>query len=989
MVGSLTQIQVECQGVPRSSDAQGRRLTPPINRQGLPHIIGRVRLKKQVQRVRVGTLNVGSMTGKSREVAEVMNVRKVDILCVQETRWKGNKAKEIGGGCKLLYSGADENGRSGVGIILNKDFKDKVVEVRRNSSRVMKIRITVSQQIINIISAYAPQMGCDDEEKNRFWQEMDEVLTSIPEEERVIVGGDLNGHVGTEKRVISRIHGGLGMGERNEEGDSIIDFAMAFDIAILNTFFMKRDYLTYRSGGRESQIDFLMCKRQHLREVKDCKVIYGENVSTQHKLVVSDIQIRGERGAKRKGIPKIRWWKLEKEENIELRARFKENVLREIRLKNEVNEWWETNSKVILRHGEEILGKTSGNGPPEDKETWWWSEDTQDKIKRKKESNKNYDRHRTEENKQARKEANKAAKKEVARAKAVASNDLYESMETPEGQRNIYRIAKARNKATKDFTHIKQIKDKNGKVLTRDEEIKNRWREYYNKLLNEENPRSVRGNGTANDRAVQNISRREVRRALSKMKKGKAVGPDGIPVEVWRCLGEEGIDILWDLFNKIYQQEKIPDSWRNSLLIPIYKDKGDIQDCANYRGIKLMAHTMKMYERIIEARIRDETAISEEQFGFMPGKGTTDAIFILRQTMEKYNEKGKELHLVFIDLEKAYDRVPRQEVWRCMREKGVSEKYVRVVNDMYREATTQVRSSVGTTEKFEVKVGLHQGSALSPYIFDMIMDVIVAEVKDEVPWSVLFADDIVLVATSKEEAEMKLELWRRALEERGLKISRAKTEYMWMNGVDQSETISLQAAGVKRVKSFKYLGSCIADSGDMDAEVSHRIQAAWNNWRKTSGVLCDRRFNVKLKGKVYKSVVRPAMLYSCETWPMKRAQERRMEVAEMRMLRWMCGVTKRDRIRNNLIRGTVKVTEVSKKLQERRLQWFGHVMRRGDDFPCKRVMNMEVPGTRRRGRPRMRWRDSVNRDMRERNVNEGLVHDRRRWRRLTTNSDPI
>ena len=352
-------------------------------------------------------------------------------------------------------------------------------------------------------------------------------------------------------------------------------------------------------------------------------------------------------------------------------------------------------------------------------------------------------------------------------------------------------------------------------------------------------------------------------------------------------------------------------------------------------------------------------------------------------------KKGKELHLVFIDLEKAYDRVPRQEVWRCMREKGVSEKYVRVVNDMYREATTQVRSSVGTTEKFEVKVGLHQGSALSPYIFDMIMDVIVAEVKDEVPWSVLFADDIVLVATSKEEAEMKLELWRRALEERGLKISRAKTEYMWMNGVDQSETISLQAAGVKRVKSFKYLGSCIADSGDMDAEVSHRIQAAWNNWRKTSGVLCDRRFNVKLKGKVYKSVVRPAMLYSCETWPMKRAQERRMEVAEMRMLRWMCGVTKRDRIRNNLIRGTVKVTEVSKKLQERRLQWFGHVMRRGDDFPCKRVMNMEVPGTRRRGRPRMRWRDSVNRDMRERNVNEGLVHDRRRWRRLTTNSDPI
>ena len=103
---------------------------------------------------------------------------------------------------------------------------------------------------------------------------------------------------------------------------------------------------------------------------------------------------------------------------------------------------------------------------------------------------------------------------------------------------------------------------------------------------------------------------------------------------------------------------------------------------------------------------------------------------------------------------------------------------MRIVNDMYRETTTLVRSSVGTTEKFEVKVGLHQGSALSPYIFDMEMDVIVEEVKDQMPWSVL------LVTTSKEEAERKLELWRVALEDRGLKISRAKTKYMWMNGED-------------------------------------------------------------------------------------------------------------------------------------------------------------------------------------------------------------
>ena len=398
------------------------------------------------------------------------------------------------------------------------------------------------------------------------------------------------------------------------------------------------------------------------------------------------------------------------------------------------------------------------------------------------------------------------------------------------------------------------------------------------------------------------------------------MGPDGIPVEVWKALGGEGVEILWDLFSKIFRQEKMPDSWRNSTMVPIYKGKGDIQDCTNYRGIKLISHTMKIYERIIEQRIRNKTVMSEEQFGFMPGKGTIDAIFALRQLMEKYAEKQKELHLVFIDLEKAYDRVPRQEVWRCMRVTGVSEKYVKVVQDMYAGVTTQVRSTVGTTEKFMVEVGLHQGSTLSPYIFDIVMDVITSEVRERAPWSMMFADDIVLVDMNREGVERKLEMWRQALEDRGLRISRVKTEYMWMGGEGKQGEVKLGPDNIKRVTTFKYLGSKVMEKGDIDSEISHRIQCAWMNWRNSSGILCDKKISVKVKGRFYKSVVRPAMMYGADTWLVKRAQERKLEVAEMRMLRWMCGATRRDRIRNEYIKGTVKVVEISKKIQQRRLQ---------------------------------------------------------------------
>ena len=145
------------------------------------------------------------------------------------------------------------------------------------------------------------------------------------------------------------------------------------------------------------------------------------------------------------------------------------------------------------------------------------------------------------------------------------------------------------------------------------------------------------------------------------------------------------------------------------MIIPIYKEKGDIQDCGNYRGIKLMSHTMKIWERIIDRRLREETTIGDEQFGFMPGRGTTDAIFAMRQLMEKHREKQKGLHMVFIDLEKLCDRVPRQEVWRCMREKGVPEKYVMNDSAGYDErARTRVKSKMEASHKTHrphIKVG--------------------------------------------------------------------------------------------------------------------------------------------------------------------------------------------------------------------------------------------------------------------------------------------
>ena len=247
------------------------------------------------------------------------------------------------------------------------------------------------------------------------------------------------------------------------------------------------------------------------------------------------------------------------------------------------------------------------------------------------------------------------------------------------------------------------------------------------------------------------MARNEIVVAKQRTKSGKATGPSEVSVEMIVASDKIGVKVMVELCQRVLDGREMPDKWKSSVILLIFKGKSNVMSCSSYSGVKLLEHAMKIVERVLKRRIPTLINWNKMQFGFMPEKETMNAIFIARKMQEEYQKKVMKLYICFIDMEKAFDRMPRKVMERTMRKKGLSEVMVPAVISLYVGAKTRVRVKSAYSDEFEVKVGAQQESVLSTLLFEIVVDVITENAKRGVVNELLYADDLVLMSETMED----------------------------------------------------------------------------------------------------------------------------------------------------------------------------------------------------------------------------------------------
>ncbi|KAI5644163.1 reverse transcriptase (RNA-dependent DNA polymerase) domain-containing protein [Phthorimaea operculella] len=501
-------------------------------------------------------------------------------------------------------------------------------------------------------------------------------------------------------------------------------------------------------------------------------------------------------------------------------------------------------------------------------------------------------------------------------------------------------------------SELSRIRSQDGSVIKGEECVLKRWKEYFESLFEKEDLVQEITIPEVND--IENeseIEMDEIVKALKSMKSGKAAGYDRVSVEMLKA--GEGVvaSQLYLLFNLCWRSGRVPSDWCKAVIVPLYKGKGSQLDCKNYRGISLLSVVGKLYAKVLIERVVKETdeKVWDAQAGFRKGMGCTDQVFSLRCIAEKFLAKNQKVYCAFVDLEKAYDRVVRNELWSALSMHGVSSSLIRALKSLYKDSSACVRINGAYTELFNIEKDLKE-SVCGLRMNDLLVKCL------------LYADDQVILASSAEELQEMVNIMNEALKKKGMKVNVSKTKAMVLEKEDSTTecNIMIEEERVEQVKEFVYLGSKFTSDGKCESDIERRVNAGNMVNGALHAFMNSQKVSNKARLAVHRGVLVPTLMYGSESWVWQKKHESRINAVEMRALRSMIGVKLSDRIRNSVIRERCGIKEdIVTGIEKGMLRWFGHVERMNERRLTKKVYMASVDGNVGRGRPRRTYLDQI------------------------------
>ena len=962
----------------------------------------------------IGAWNVRTMfeAGKTSQVAAEMRRFNIAIMGISETRWTGSGQKRLITGELLLFSGhEDENAHhtQGVAFMLSKPAQKALIGWEAHGPRIIMATFqTKTHRLnINIIQAYAPTNDSEERDKDEFYNRLLSITQNCPKRNIIVLMGDFNAKIGSENKGYEDVMGREGLGLMNENGEMFADLCATNSLVIGGSLFQHRKIhkATWVSPdlSTANQIDHICISKRFRRSLQDVRVKRGADIASDHHLLVARLKLKlkkkwtgGNRKHQRYNTNLLNDAVKLNEFKVTLSNKYK--VLEEL-VDDEIDDQWNKIKETLTTTCQEILG------PLRRQHKEWISATTIKHIEERKmkKASVNNSRTRTEKTKAAEEysEVNKKVKKSIKADKINYLESLADDAEKAwhhGNTRDLYNIIK--KIAGKFNKPERPVKDKKGKLIPDEEGQKKRWTEHFQELLNRPAPQCTQDIQPAETDLPIDCSpprKEEIIQAIKQLKKGKAAGPDGIPTEALAAGVETSTEMLFTLFKKIWDDEKVPLEWKEGYLIKLPK-KGDLSSCSNYRGITLLSIPGKVFNRILLNRMKEvvDPQLRDQQAGFRKNRSCTDQIATLRVILEQSLEWNSSLYINFIDYEKAFDSVDRQMLWKLLRHYGVPQKLVDIIRSSYEGLTCRVVHGQQTTEAFPVQTGVRQGCLLSPFLFllaiDWIMKMSTETKRNGIQWTLWkqlddldFADDLALLSHSQQQMQDKTTEVAKYSACIGLNIHRGKSKVLKVNGTSDSP-IMLAGECIEEVESFTYLGSIVDRQGGTEADIKVRTGKARTAFNQLKNVWTSRTLHLRTKIRMFNTIIKPILMYGSETWRLTTTNVSKIQAFINTCLRRILRICWPKTIRNEDLWQRTKQRPVQEEIIQKRWRWIGHTLRRPTNSTTRQALTWNPQGKRKRGRPKNTWRRDIEGDAKKLGGNwvqiEKLAQDRDTWRTL-------